>query len=63
MMRLHFELSTAVTLEITWKQKEDEPNIKIDLEIIWKGVDWIHVVQNADQRRTVVNTAMRLQVP
>jgi len=29
----------------------------------WKGVDWIHEVQDSDQRQTLVNTIINLQVP
>jgi hypothetical protein len=32
-------------------------------EIEWKGVDWIHLAQDRDQRRAVVNTVMNLRVP
>jgi hypothetical protein len=39
-------------------------NIKIDLrEIGWIGMDWIHLAQDRDQCRALVNTAMKLQVP
>jgi hypothetical protein len=38
-------------------------NIKMDLrEMGWGGMDWIDLAQNRDQWRTVVNTAMNLQV-
>jgi hypothetical protein len=41
-----------------------EDNIRMELmEIGWEGVDWIHVVQDGDQRRAVVNTVMKLRVP
>jgi hypothetical protein len=32
-------------------------------EIGWEGVDWIHLAQDRDQWRTVVNTVMKLRVP
>jgi hypothetical protein len=32
-------------------------------EIKWKGVDWVHLILDRDQRRAVVNTAMNLRVP
>jgi hypothetical protein len=32
-------------------------------EIGWEGVDWIHLAQDRDQSRAVVNTVMNLQVP
>jgi hypothetical protein len=41
-----------------------EGNIRLDLrEIWWKIVDWMHLVQDMDQWRTVVNTVMNFQVP
>jgi hypothetical protein len=31
-------------------------NIKMDLrEIVWVGMDWIHLAQDGDKGRTVVN--------
>jgi hypothetical protein len=39
-------------------------NIKVDLgETEWGGVDWIHLVQDRDQWRAIVNTVMYLRVP
>jgi hypothetical protein len=40
-------------------------NIKIILEreIGWGGTDWIDLVQDRNQRRALVNTAMNLRVP
>jgi hypothetical protein len=41
-----------------------EDNIKMDLrEIGWRGMDWIHVAQDRDQWRALVNTVMNLRVP
>jgi hypothetical protein len=41
-----------------------EDNIRIDLrEIGWGGMDWIHLAQNRDQWRALVNTAMNLWIP
>jgi hypothetical protein len=39
--------------------------MRIDLwEIGWEGVmDWIHLAQDRDQRRAVVNTVMNLRFP
>jgi hypothetical protein len=38
--------------------------VKMDLrEIGWDGVDWIDMAQNKDQRRTLVNTVLNIQVP
>jgi hypothetical protein len=39
-------------------------NIKMDLrDIRWAGMDWIDLVQDREQRRTLVNTVMNLRVP
>jgi hypothetical protein len=39
-------------------------NIKMDLrEIGWDGVDWMDMVQDRDQWRTLVNTVLNLWVP
>jgi hypothetical protein len=41
-----------------------DDNIRPDLkEIGWEDVDWIYLVQDNDQWRTVVNTVMNLEVP
>jgi len=32
-------------------------------EIGWEGVDWIHLDQDRDQWRALVNTVMKLRVP
>jgi hypothetical protein len=41
-----------------------EDNIRMDLiEINLEGVDWIHLVQDTDRWRTVVNLVMNLPVP
>jgi Lhr-like helicase len=38
-----------------------EENIKMDLkEIRWEVVDWIHVAQDTDHGRVLVNTVHRL---
>jgi hypothetical protein len=40
-----------------------EDNIRIDLRKIgWQGVDLVHLAQNGNQWRAVVNTVMKLQV-
>jgi hypothetical protein len=39
-------------------------NIRIDLrEIMWEGVDWIHLDQDRDHRRARVNRVMKFRVP
>jgi hypothetical protein len=41
-----------------------EDNIRMDLrEIGWECVDWIHLAQDKDLWRTLVNTVMNLRVP
>jgi hypothetical protein len=32
-------------------------------EIGWEGVDWIHLVQDRNQWRALVNTIMNVRVP
>jgi hypothetical protein len=39
-----------------------EDNIKTDLrKIVWECVDWIHLAQDKDQWRALVNRIMNLQ--
>jgi hypothetical protein len=41
-----------------------EDNIKMDLrEIGWECLDWMHLAQDRDQWRSLVNTVMNLRVP
>jgi hypothetical protein len=41
-----------------------EDNIRMDLrETGWKCVDWLHLAQDRDQRRALVNTVMKFRVP
>jgi hypothetical protein len=39
-------------------------NIRMDLrDIGWEGVDWLHLAQDRNQWRALVNTVMNLRVP
>jgi hypothetical protein len=41
-----------------------ESNIRMDLrEIVWEYVDWMHLTQDRDQWRALVNTVNNLRVP
>jgi hypothetical protein len=38
-----------------------EGNIRMDCrEIVWKGVDWMHLAQDRDQWQVLVNMVMNL---
>jgi hypothetical protein len=40
-----------------------EDNIRMDRrEIVWEGVNWIHLAQDRDHWRVLVNTVMNLRV-
>jgi len=39
-----------------WSENQKERNHLEDVECIWEGVDWMHMAQDRDQRRSVVNT-------
>jgi hypothetical protein len=40
-----------------------EDGIRMDLrETCWKGVEWIHLAQDRDQRQALVNTVINLWV-
>jgi hypothetical protein len=41
-----------------------ESRVNMDLrELLWHGKDWIHLAQDRDQWRALVNTVMNLQFP
>jgi hypothetical protein len=41
-----------------------EDNIKVDLrDIGWGGMDWIHLAQDMDQWRGLINMVVNLRVP
>jgi hypothetical protein len=41
-----------------------EDNRRVDLrEVGWKGADWMHLRQNRDHWRGLVNAAINLRVP
>jgi hypothetical protein len=63
-----------VYMNLVEKPQETEPlgrpvcrwndNIKMDLkETGWDGVDWIHLAQDRDQWRALLNNVMNLRVP
>jgi hypothetical protein len=39
-------------------------NIRMDLgKVGWKGVDWLHVVEDRDKWQALLNVVMNLKVP
>jgi hypothetical protein len=45
-------------------RRRSENSIKMDFrEIGWRGKDWIHLDQDRDKCRALVNTIMNHQVP
>jgi hypothetical protein len=41
-----------------------EDDIRMDLrEVGWEGVDWMHMSQDRDQWRVLLNTVINFQVP
>jgi hypothetical protein len=45
-------------------RRRREDNIRKDItETVWEGVVWIHLAQDRDQWRHVVNAVMKLRVP
>jgi hypothetical protein len=37
--------------------------LKLSIRKWWKGMDWIHLAQDKDQRWAVVNTKINLNIP
>jgi hypothetical protein len=45
------------------RRRRWEDNIRVDIkEIWWEGVDWMHLAQDKDKWRALVNTVMNLRV-
>jgi hypothetical protein len=45
------------------RKRRWEDNIRMDLrEIVWEGVYWMHLAQDMDKWRAVMNTVMNLRV-
>jgi hypothetical protein len=39
-------------------------NVRMNIrEIVWKGVDWMHLIQARGQKRALGNTVMDLRFP
>jgi hypothetical protein len=63
-------LQTVVNGKLEWKRPLErsnrrwEENIRMDIrEVLREGVDWIHLAQDMDQWRVLVDTVMNLRVP
>jgi hypothetical protein len=57
------EMGNALKIFVGRPRRRWEDNIGMDLrEIGWEGVDWIHLAQDRDQWRAVVNTVMNHRV-
>jgi hypothetical protein len=47
-----------------WPNCRSEDTFRINLKDIgWEGVDWMHLAQDRDQWRVLVNTVMNLRFP
>jgi hypothetical protein len=55
---------TEGTRSLETPRRKREGNIRMDLrKIVWEGVEWMHLAQDRDQWRAVVNTVMNILVP
>jgi hypothetical protein len=45
------------------KERDHTEDLRIDGEIWWEGVDWMHLTQDRDQWRVLMNTVMNLSIP
>jgi hypothetical protein len=48
--------------ELRTARRRCKYNIRMDLRGGWEGVDWIHLAQDSDNLRALVNTIMNLRV-
>jgi hypothetical protein len=50
-----------------WLEDVERPAANVELclseEAGWEGVEWMHLAQDRDQWRGVVNTVMNLRIP
>jgi len=47
-------------IPLGWLRPRWEDNIKMDLQVGWRFMDWIDVAQNTDSWRALVNAVMNL---
>jgi hypothetical protein len=60
----HFGWEEGGRIPLGRPRRRWEDNIKMDLwEIGFGDVDWIHLAQDRDRWRALVNTVMNLRVP
>jgi len=54
----------AIKILVRKPRHKWEDNIRMDLrEMVWEGVDWMHLDQGRNQWQALVNTVMNLWVP